>query len=56
MILRDMQIGPALALFQLSSVVTVLLGRSLFQEGHFRRRMLASLLMAGGAAVIVISR
>lgn len=54
--LRDLHVGAALALFQLSSVVSVVLGRSLFQEAHFRRRLLASLVMAGGAAAIVAGR
>lgn len=46
-------VGPALALFQLSSIVSVLLGRGLFSEGHFRRRLLCSLVMALGAILIV---
>ncbi len=46
-------VGPALALFQLSSIVSVLLGRGLFREGHFRRRLFCSFVMALGAILIV---
>lgn len=53
--LTRMQVGYALALFQLSSVVTVFLGRALFGERDFRRRLLASAVMALGAALIVVA-
>ncbi len=51
--LKVMQVGYALALFQLSSIITVLLGRAVFGETDFRRRLTAALVMALGAAIIV---
>jgi drug/metabolite transporter (DMT)-like permease len=50
---RDMQVGYSLALFQLSAVVSVVLGRRFFGEGHLRERLVGALCMAAGAALIV---
>jgi drug/metabolite transporter (DMT)-like permease len=49
-----LQVGYALALFQLSTLVSVFLGYRYFQEGHIRKRLLASVIMAAGAALIVL--
>ena len=54
--LAELQVGYALALFQTSSVVTVLLGWAWFGETDFRRRLAAASVMAAGAAVIVLAR
>jgi drug/metabolite transporter (DMT)-like permease len=51
-----LQVGPALALFQLSSLVSVLLGWGFFRERDVLKRLIASLVMAAGAALIVIGR
>jgi drug/metabolite transporter (DMT)-like permease len=51
-----LQVGPALALFQLSSVVSVLLGWRVFRERDVAKRLLASAVMALGAALIVAGR
>jgi drug/metabolite transporter (DMT)-like permease len=48
-----LQVGYALALFQLSTVVSVLLGAHLFDEPNIRRRLGGSVVMMAGAALIV---
>lgn len=49
-------VASALALFQLSSLVSVLLGHHFFAEPHLLRRLVGSIIMAGGAALIVLDR
>lgn len=51
---RQLQVGYALALFQLSTIVTVLLGRHYFAETNVRERLLGSMVMASGAILIVV--
>ena len=51
---RDLQVGYALALFKLSTIVSVFLGRRYFSEPNVRKRLLGSLIMASGAALIVV--
>ncbi len=51
---RDLQVGYSLALFQLSTIVTVLLGRRYFAETHIGERLMGSIVMAAGAALIVV--
>ena len=48
-----LQVGYSLALFQLSTLVTVYLGHRYFQERNIRRRLLGSLVMVIGAMLIV---
>ena len=48
-----LQVGYSLALFQLSTLVTVYLGHRYFAEGNIRRRLLGSLVMVTGAVLIV---
>ncbi|MCX6926907.1 MAG: EamA family transporter [Verrucomicrobia bacterium] len=48
-----LQVGYSLALFQLSTLISVFLGYHCFQEGNIRRRLLGSLVMVAGAALIV---
>lgn len=48
-----LQVGYSLALFQLSTLVTVYLGHRYFQEQNIRRRLLGSLVMVIGAMLIV---
>lgn len=54
--LRFFAVGPALALFQTSTILTVVLGRTVFIEKHFLRRILGSLVMILGAIIIIIFR
>ena len=49
-----LQVGYSLALFQLSTLISVFLGCHCFQEGNIRRRLLGSLVMVAGATLIVV--
>lgn len=51
-----LQVGYALALFQTSTLLTVLLGRHFFDEGHFLERLLGSAVMVAGAVLIIVGR
>jgi drug/metabolite transporter (DMT)-like permease len=53
LVFRVMPVGYALALFQLSAVVSVLLGARYFAERSIRRRLAGSAVMVAGAALIV---
>jgi drug/metabolite transporter (DMT)-like permease len=48
-----LQVGYSLALFQLSTLITVYLGHRYFQERNLPRRLLGSLVMVLGAALII---
>lgn len=48
-----MQVGYSLALFQLSSLISVFFGHRYFAEPHLGRRLAASGVMAAGAVLIV---
>jgi drug/metabolite transporter (DMT)-like permease len=48
-----LQVGYALALFQLSTLVSVVLGHQVFRERDIRRRLAGSAVMVAGAALIV---
>ena len=48
-----LQVGYSLALFQLSTLITVYLGHRYFAERNIRRRLLGSLIMVTGAVLIV---
>ena len=52
--LRELQVGYSLALFQLSTVVSVFLGRRYFAETRIGERLIGSIVMAAGAALIVL--
>jgi len=49
-----LQVGYSLALFQLSTLITVYLGHHYFQERNIRRRLFGSLVMVIGAMLIVV--
>jgi drug/metabolite transporter (DMT)-like permease len=48
-----LQVGYSLALFQLSALISVLLGHRYFQEGSIRKRLFGSAVMVAGAVLIV---
>ncbi len=50
-----MPVGYALALFQMGSLISVLLGHRLFGEGNLVRRLAASCLMIAGAVLIIVA-
>ncbi len=47
-------VGAVLALYQTSSILTVLLGHAVFQEPHLRRRLGGATVMTAGAAILVL--
>ncbi len=53
---RSMQVGYSLALFQLSSLVSVILGWHVFREKDVVKRLIGSAIMAGGAVLIMLSK
>jgi len=53
---QSLQVGYALALFQTSTLLTVVLGYKVFREPHFARRMAGSAVMVAGAVLIVCTR
>jgi drug/metabolite transporter (DMT)-like permease len=53
---QGLKVGYALALFQISPILSVLLGHRVFGEPHLLRRLLGSGVMAAGAALIVAGR
>jgi len=50
----QLQVGYSLALFQLSTLISVFLGYRYFQEGNIGQRLLGALVMVAGAALIVV--
>jgi len=51
-----LKVGYALALFQTSTLLTVVLGTWFFREPHFAKRMLGSAVMVAGAVLIIASK
>lgn len=50
-----MNVSYALALFQLSTILSVFLGANLFKEENFKEKLIGSIIMAIGAVVIILS-
>jgi drug/metabolite transporter (DMT)-like permease len=55
-ILAGFHVAAALALFQTSTLLTVLFGWRIFREKHFAKRLLGCLVMMIGAVLIILSR
>jgi len=55
-VFTGIQVSPALALFQTSTLLTVLLGRAVFREPNFVNRLLGAFVMAVGAVLIIVFR
>ena len=55
-VLDSLPTGVALSFFQLSSVLSVFLGRAFFREPRFGRRLFGACVMTAGAVVMVLSR
>lgn len=49
-----LQVGYSLALFQMSTLLSVFLGYRFFQESQIRKRLLGSVVMVAGAVLIVM--
>lgn len=54
--LEQLQVGYTLALFQISTLLSVILGHQLFQERDFLRRFTGAIVMVAGAVLIIVSR
>jgi drug/metabolite transporter (DMT)-like permease len=55
-VLDRLSTGVALSFFQLSSVLSVFLGRAFFREPQFARRLAGACVMGAGAVVMVLAR
>lgn len=55
-VLDRLSTGLALSFFQLSSVLSVLLGRAFFREPQFPRRLAGACVMCAGAVMMVLAR
>jgi drug/metabolite transporter (DMT)-like permease len=53
-VLGGFKVGYALALFQTSTLVSVLLGHRIFKESNVVERLIGSVIMMGGAILIVL--
>lgn len=53
-VFAHMPVGYALALFQLSSVLSVLYGRLIFHETGIMRKLIASAVMVAGSALVIL--
>ena len=49
-----MAVGYALSLFQLSTIVSVLLGHRIFKEQNIRKKLIGSAIMIIGSIVIIL--
>lgn len=52
--LDHMPVGYALSLFQLSTIVSVLLGHRIFNESDIRKKLIGSLIMIAGSVMIIL--
>ncbi len=53
-VFSKINVSYALALFQLSTLLSVFLGANIFQEKDFTRKIIASLIMVAGAGIIIM--
>ena len=53
-VFSKMNVSYALALFQLSTLLSVFLGVNIFDEGGLKRKLIASFIMFAGAVVIIL--
>ena len=49
-----MQVGYALSLFQLSTLVSVFLGYKIFKEQDIRKKIIGSVIMIVGSIIIIL--
>ena len=54
-IFNNMNVGYALSLFQLSTIVTVILGYKVFREKNLRKKLIGSLIMILGSVLIILN-
>ncbi len=53
-VFENMNVGFALSLFQLSSVLSIILGYKVFKEQNIAPKIIGSLIMTAGAVVIIL--
>ncbi len=53
-VFESMQVGYALSLFQLSIIISVILGHRLFNEANVVKKLLGSLIMIAGSVLIIL--
>ena len=53
---QHIQVGYALSFFQLSIIVSVLLGYKIFKEENLRKKLIGSVVMIAGAVLIILSQ
>ncbi len=53
-VLENMDVGYALSLFQLSTIISVLLGYRFFKEQDIRKKLIGSAIMITGSIVIIL--
>ncbi len=53
-VLDNMEVGYALSLFQLSTIVSVVLGYKIFQEEGILKKLLGSIIMIAGSVIIIL--
>lgn len=53
-VLENMEVGYALSLFQLSTIISVLLGYRFFKEQDIRKKLIGSAIMITGSIVIIL--
>ena len=54
-VFAQINVAYALALFQLSTILSVFLGTKLFNEKHLIKKLLCSTLMILGAIIIILN-
>ena len=54
-VFSKMNVSYALALFQLSVILSVFLGANIFNEKELKRKILSSIIMIAGAVIIILS-
>lgn len=53
-VFANMNVSYALALFQLSTILSVFLGANIFQEKNLKEKLIGSIIMAIGAVIIIL--
>ena len=54
-VFSKIDVSSALALFQLSTLLSVFLGTNIFHEGNLKRKIFASVIMISGAIIIILN-
>ena len=53
-VFSHMNVGYALALFQLSTLVSIILGYRIFKEQNIKKKLLGAIIMVIGSGVIIL--